>query len=31
LLELQRAGGKRLAAKLFLAGMPLPPGTRFEA
>jgi methionyl-tRNA formyltransferase len=31
LLELQRAGGKRLAAKLFLAGTPLPPGTRFAA
>lgn len=31
LLELQRAGGKRLAAKLFLAGMSLPPGTRFAA
>lgn len=26
--ELQRAGGKRLTAAAFLAGTPLPPGTR---
>ena len=30
LLELQRAGGKRLSAKQFLAGMPMNPGTRFD-
>jgi len=29
LLELQREGGKRLAAREFLAGCPLTPGTRF--
>ena len=28
LLELQKAGGKRLAAAQFLAGTPLPVGTR---
>lgn len=31
LLELQRAGGKRLEAKQFLAGTPMIPGVRFEA
>jgi methionyl-tRNA formyltransferase len=31
LLELQRAGGKRLAPRQFLAGMPIDAGTRFEA
>ena len=30
LLELQRAGGKRLAAAQFLAGFPLAPGERLE-
>lgn len=30
LLELQKAGGKRLAAAQFLAGTPLPVGTRFD-
>lgn len=30
LLELQRAGGKRLAPRAFLAGTPLDAGTRFE-
>jgi methionyl-tRNA formyltransferase len=29
--ELQRAGGKRLAASDFLRGFPLQPGQRFEA
>ena len=28
--ELQKAGGKRLSAARFLAGNPLPPGTRFS-
>ena len=28
LTELQRAGGKRLAAAAFLAGHPMPPGER---
>ncbi|MBX3650182.1 MAG: methionyl-tRNA formyltransferase [Burkholderiales bacterium] len=28
LLELQRAGGKRMAAQAFLAGVPLPAGAR---
>jgi len=28
LLELQRAGGRRVSAAQFLAGHPLPPGTR---
>jgi methionyl-tRNA formyltransferase len=28
ILELQREGGKRLTAETFLAGCPLPPGTR---
>jgi methionyl-tRNA formyltransferase len=27
--ELQRAGGKRLAAQDFLRGWPIPIGTRF--
>lgn len=31
LLELQRAGAKRMAADAFLAGTPLPPGTRIGA
>jgi methionyl-tRNA formyltransferase len=31
LLELQRAGGKRLAPRQFLAGTPIDAGTRFEA
>jgi len=31
LLELQRAGGKRLAAQPFLAGAPLHPGERLNA
>lgn len=31
LLELQRAGGKRLAASSFLAGAPLQPGDRLDA
>ena len=31
LLELQRAGGKRLAAPEFLRGMPLEPGVRLGA
>lgn len=31
LLELQRAGGKRLAPRPFLAGTPIDAGTRFEA
>jgi methionyl-tRNA formyltransferase len=31
LLELQKAGAKRMAASAFLAGTPLPPGTRFGA
>jgi methionyl-tRNA formyltransferase len=30
LLELQRAGGKRLAAQPFLAGAPIPPGERLD-
>lgn len=30
LLELQRAGGKRLAPRQFLAGTPIDAGTRFE-
>lgn len=30
LLELQRAGGKRLAPRQFLAGTPVDAGTRFE-
>ncbi len=30
LLELQRAGGKRLPAKQFLTGMPMDPGTCFD-
>jgi len=29
ILELQREGGKRLAAEQFLPGFPLPPGTKF--
>lgn len=29
LLEVQRQGGRRLQAAEFLAGQPLPPGTRF--
>jgi methionyl-tRNA formyltransferase len=29
--QLQRAGGKRLSAADFLRGLPLAPGTRFEA
>lgn len=29
-LELQKAGGKRLAAREFLAGNPLSPGARFQ-
>ncbi len=29
--ELQRAGGKRLAAREFLAGLPIAPGERFAA
>ena len=31
LLEIQPAGGKRMAAAAFLAGRPLPAGTRFGA
>jgi methionyl-tRNA formyltransferase len=31
LLELQRAGGKRLAPQAFLAGTPVDAGTRFDA
>jgi len=31
LIELQRAGGKRLAPRQFLAGTPIDAGTRFEA
>jgi methionyl-tRNA formyltransferase len=31
LLELQRAGGKRLAAADFLRGQPLAPGARLGA
>lgn len=31
LLEMQRAGGKRLAPRQFLAGTPIDAGTRFEA
>ena len=31
LLELQRAGGKRLAAGAFLAGCPIRPGERLGA
>ena len=31
LLELQRAGGKRLPPRQFLAGTPVDAGTRFEA
>lgn len=31
LLELQRAGGKRLTSRQFLAGTPIDAGTRFEA
>lgn len=30
LLELQRAGGKRLPAQAFLAGTPVAPGARFD-
>lgn len=30
LLELQRAGGKRLPARVFLAGTPMAPGVRFD-
>ncbi len=30
LLELQRAGGKRLSAQVFLAGTPMAPGVRFD-
>jgi methionyl-tRNA formyltransferase len=30
LTELQKAGGKRLPAKQFLAGTPVLPGNRFE-
>ena len=30
LLELQRAGGKRLPAQAFLAGTPVVPGARFD-
>jgi methionyl-tRNA formyltransferase len=30
ILELQRAGGRRLSASDFLRGHPLPAGTRFE-
>jgi methionyl-tRNA formyltransferase len=30
LVELQRAGGKRLPARQFLQGFPLAPGERFE-
>jgi methionyl-tRNA formyltransferase len=30
ILELQRPGGKRLAAAEFLRGHPLPPGARLE-
>ncbi len=30
LLELQRPGGRRMSAREFLAGYPLPVGTRFE-
>jgi len=29
ILELQREGGRRLTASQFLAGCPLPPGTKF--
>ena len=29
-LELQREGGKRLAAEAFLLGFPIPPGSRLE-
>jgi len=31
LLELQRAGGKRLAPRQFLAGTPIDAGTRFDS
>jgi methionyl-tRNA formyltransferase len=31
LVELQRAGGKRLSAAAFLAGCPVPPGARLGA
>jgi methionyl-tRNA formyltransferase len=31
ILELQRAGAKRLAADDFLRGFPLSPGDRFDA
>jgi methionyl-tRNA formyltransferase len=31
IMELQRAGGKRLAARAFLAGSRLASGTRFES
>jgi len=31
LLELQRAGGKRMTVEAFLAGTPLPPGARLGA
>jgi methionyl-tRNA formyltransferase len=31
LLELQRAGGKRLAPSAFLAGTPVDAGTKFDA
>ena len=31
ILELQRAGGKRLTAPAFLAGCDLVPGARFGA
>ena len=30
ILELQRAGGRRLGASDFLRGHPLPAGARFE-
>ena len=31
LIELQRSGGKRLAAREFLAGCPVKPGMRFDS
>lgn len=31
LIELQRSGGKRLAAREFLAGCPVQPGMRFDS
>jgi methionyl-tRNA formyltransferase len=30
ILELQRAGGRRISAPEFLRGHPLPAGARFE-